>query len=298
MAESNQDNRFWNGQNIFVALLGGGVVVIPEHHAWGAVLICAGAVGFIHSNWRKPMMARPFLWFGAVLLTWIGIGYDYYDRHRISSPTFIADKMEQVVGQRFHNQEVIVDNKDFVDCTFENVSFVYKGTGYWKFNGSISGTNTARTTDPAADTFLQLVTFMQSSAESTGSTDVHVDLLDKNANFIKHLGTNMGRTLLPSTAQVFESHQQENVPSRLFRQEAVVLDGKNFMQCKFDNVTLVYNGTAPAALVGANFANNIVLRSEIPGVVVMAGLAESTITCRKVQWRSEIACRSSALYDR
>jgi hypothetical protein len=84
MQEDNKDNRFWKGQNIFVALLGGGVVVIPEHHIWGSVLIFLGALGFIHSVWEKPMKIRSAIWLGALLLTWVAIGYDYYDRHASS----------------------------------------------------------------------------------------------------------------------------------------------------------------------------------------------------------------------
>lgn len=47
--------------------------------------------------------------------------------------------------------------------------------------------------------------------------------------------------------------KMETVPSRVFRNETVVLDGKFFAQPTFDRVTFVYNGTAGFAMDNAHF---------------------------------------------
>ncbi|HTU43831.1 MAG TPA: hypothetical protein VMF91_02125 [Bryobacteraceae bacterium] len=45
----------------------------------------------------------------------------------------------------------------------------------------------------------------------------------------------------------------ERVPSRVFKDETVVLDGKFFLQPTFENVTFIYNGTAGVAMDNAHF---------------------------------------------
>lgn len=81
MQEDNTGNRFRIGQNIFLVLSGGGVVVIFEHFWPGLLLILFGAVGFVHSVWRPEMKpASSIIWAFALVLTWAAIGYDVYDR--------------------------------------------------------------------------------------------------------------------------------------------------------------------------------------------------------------------------
>src|ERR1700757_2316363 len=46
----------------------------------------------------------------------------------------------------------------------------------------------------------------------------------------------------------------ERVPSRIFRNETVVLDGKYFLQPTFDHVSFIYNGTAGVAMDNAHFS--------------------------------------------
>jgi hypothetical protein len=107
-----EDNRFWKGQNIFVALLGGGVVVVPEHSVYGSILIVLGALGFIHSVRVSPMKSLSSLaWIPALLLTWIGIGYDYYDRHALPQiPEFDEPQINSLhTGYGFRNGDCFVN---------------------------------------------------------------------------------------------------------------------------------------------------------------------------------------------
>ena len=52
----------------------------------------------------------------------------------------------------------------------------------------------------------------------------------------------------PATSQLIkfpENYSPTSVFGKTFRNERVILDGKNFQRCTFENVTFVYNGTTP-----------------------------------------------------
>lgn len=62
------------------------------------------------------------------------------------------------------------------------------------------------------------------------------------------------------------------VAGKTFRNERVELDGKEFRNCTFMNVKLVYNGRARAALIRNEFVNPPVLTSDNPAIDVAASL--------------------------
>ena len=49
-----------------------------------------------------------------------------------------------------------------------------------------------------------------------------------------------------------------------FRNQHVVVDGKEFTACRFYNVTLVYNGEAPMALFHCTFSGTIMIQADKP----------------------------------
>ena len=49
------------------------------------------------------------------------------DQTTLSAPT------EQVVGKTFQRQDVVIDNKIFIDCTFIGVRFIFNGTAGYTF---------------------------------------------------------------------------------------------------------------------------------------------------------------------
>jgi len=85
-----------------------------------------------------PMLLMALL----MLLTWLAVGFDYYDRHRItySAPGHV------IRGAVFENDVVEIDDKDFRGpCSFTNVTFVYRG-GPWNMeNCAVKGKITLRT---------------------------------------------------------------------------------------------------------------------------------------------------------
>jgi hypothetical protein len=135
--QNPHETRFWRGQNIFVVMAGGGVVIVPEHHIWGTSCILIGIVGFLYSSSRGGMKIQTTsaIWILALAMTWGSVGYDFYDRHH---PTFGYDvnrvwddskPLERVYNGNFQNQTVSLDGKYFLSPKFDNVTFAYEGIG-------------------------------------------------------------------------------------------------------------------------------------------------------------------------
>jgi len=61
------------------------------------------------------------------------------------------------------------------------------------------------------------------------------------------------RTHAEDTSKWTDIDKLEQVPSRVFRSETVVVDGKYFLSPTFDHVMFVYNGTAGVAMDDVHF---------------------------------------------
>jgi hypothetical protein len=59
----------------------------------------------------------------------------------------------------------------------------------------------------------------------------------------------------------------EIVQDRQFNNERVVIDGKSFRNCKFTNVTFVYNGTASFDLIGTDIYGSRWFSSDNPAII-------------------------------
>src|ERR1039458_4542744 len=130
MAEESNDRRFWIGQNWWVVLGGAGIFLLPEHRLYGSICTVLGLLGFISSIRSYSAMKttyQNFLWVAALLATWLGIGYDYYDRHDVSRWPVVVTKVDNLVrAESFSNQAVELDGRQFEDCIFTNVTFVFR----------------------------------------------------------------------------------------------------------------------------------------------------------------------------
>jgi hypothetical protein len=67
------------------------------------------------------------------------------------------------------------------------------------------------------------------------------------------------------------SNKKETIAKKHFMNERVVIDGKSFVECKFQNVTFVYNGTAPFDFISSEF-RGFSLASDNPGINDMVRL--------------------------
>jgi hypothetical protein len=75
----------------------------------------------------------------------------------------------------------------------------------------------------------------------------------------------------------------EAVVSAAYDNQTVVLDGRDFENCTFDNVTFIYKGTAPFVMTDPHFVNGgtIVIGSPNPVVNLTIALAERVMSIAK-----------------
>ncbi len=71
----------------------------------------------------------------------------------------------------------------------------------------------------------------------------------------------------------WENYQSAQVIGKRFAQTRVTLDGSAYINCEFDRVTLVYNGTAPFRLLNNHFTPPVQLDSEVPEIEAALELA-------------------------
>jgi hypothetical protein len=64
----------------------------------------------------------------------------------------------------------------------------------------------------------------------------------------------------------------ELVTDKAFRNERVNIDGKEFRNCTFDDVSLVYNGHAPVMMVGDTFRSTLMITTDDPSVGSTIGI--------------------------
>jgi hypothetical protein len=66
----------------------------------------------------------------------------------------------------------------------------------------------------------------------------------------------------------------EQIFKKIYHNQAVILDGKEFVDCTFDNVTLFYQGDAPFLLTDAHFpaGSHVRFGSNNPAIKIAAGL--------------------------
>ena len=71
------------------------------------------------------------------------------------------------------------------------------------------------------------------------------------------------------TSKEWSIYKKESVLNKTFRNERVVLDGKSFSGCTFQNVTFEYNGTAPFDLVKNNIYGSYILDSKNDEILLL-----------------------------
>jgi hypothetical protein len=109
----------------------------------------------------RGIISNPYWAFSPLVLillaTLILLGreFGYLGSKSQPSATFDPDKkLELVYSKPFKNQTVFVDGYNFMECTFDNVTFVYKGTAPFHFEHSYFPNGTTvrfGSTDPAVN---------------------------------------------------------------------------------------------------------------------------------------------------
>lgn len=105
----------------------------------------------------------------------------YINDHFVSSRQ-AASKVEQiglkhVIRQRFANETVEIDGKEFNSCVFENVTLVYRGSPFRLDRNKIIGILTIKTTHRAARLleFLNDLDFVQYQNKNGGVLRLHFE---------------------------------------------------------------------------------------------------------------------------
>jgi amino acid transporter len=127
------------------------ILLAPEEWVRGASLaacigyLAAGAaflfLGIMGPRIKEKLLGRrasPKLTAALIIsmaLTWIAVGYDYYDRHHPSSgydPNVAWDDkapLERIFNRKFVNETVVLDGRHFISPVFDNVTLYYEGMG-------------------------------------------------------------------------------------------------------------------------------------------------------------------------
>lgn len=62
------------------------------------------------------------------------------------------------------------------------------------------------------------------------------------------------------------------IAGQTFKNEKVKLDGKEFLNCNFEDVTIVYDGRYPVRMVGNRFQGSLDFTSDNPSIDVAVGI--------------------------
>src|SRR5438132_11878697 len=146
--------------SIGITVFGSGLLAIIKGGERMPYAIALMVLGFIVTAYavaahHYPRLPKVPIWIGMLLVTWGAIGYDVYDRHTASTAQFNTDLSKFVVvsHRKFVNEVVQLDNHRYEDCTFENVTFEYDGTGFVQMNDiHISGFKQFTTYSAAVET--------------------------------------------------------------------------------------------------------------------------------------------------
>lgn len=144
---SRAEKLFWVATSICVTLFGTGLLLFFEsdHFGWATLFTAGGLVGMASTLYERPAEAgiQRLVIAGiiALVLTWAFLGYDIYDRHRSQSLITTGSRITyinndawnhyaliQIWGKTFANQTVPLDGYEYINCDFNNVTFLYNGT--------------------------------------------------------------------------------------------------------------------------------------------------------------------------
>jgi hypothetical protein len=132
---------FWAGAKAVLDLIGRALAA--EDFSKPDGLVARGALWLFNTPWWVPAILAVAAVLGVLLLIYISIrngtanttsaakSNESLTQSRIQRefPTTDWDKpLTQIFRQHYKNETVQLDGKNFVECTFENVTFIYQGT--------------------------------------------------------------------------------------------------------------------------------------------------------------------------
>jgi hypothetical protein len=174
---------------LFVTIFGTGLLALIEgKYVWAGVLSLIGLGGFAyvwqHVSGQKSL-ARSLALVGAILTTWIFLGYDIYVHRNVTAASSVnvsdydLDQQwgtyhyTEVWNQSFKNLTVELDGISYRNCSFQNVTFHYRGKAPFSLEHcNFAGDLAIRSTNPPVKAALLLVAELQQVAGKTPKLDV------------------------------------------------------------------------------------------------------------------------------
>lgn len=108
----------------------------------GGLAACLSWAGVAPASLRQwgiaTVASNGKLYFGLALfvLSWAMSGISLYVGLHHDCSKIPSFNMDIVEGRSFRNEEVPLDGRKYVNCTFENVTFVFEGQGAFGFDNS------------------------------------------------------------------------------------------------------------------------------------------------------------------
>ncbi len=123
---------------------------------------------------RKVAATRLRFWLLSIVLVWVPIVCDYYDRHSNGSGYYVlpakawskwnalGNQMQFIHDRKFNNEDVQLDGHAYINCTFDHVTFWYDGTGPTEMRGEmdIDSASSIQTRNPAIAQFEDILTHL------------------------------------------------------------------------------------------------------------------------------------------
>jgi len=135
-------------------------------------------------SWTKrywPLIAMAILFVANCSVT----AWDTYDRRIKNNASDVSQlPSERIEDRAFENENVLLDGHDFIQCSFENVTFVENGTaGCSFFNCFIKGSTGITTQNLYIDYFLKAYLPMMEMMNARGGT-TEIQWFDKDGKRI------------------------------------------------------------------------------------------------------------------
>lgn len=153
-------------------LVGAGLLAVLDEYNWVAYLVLAVGTALLawpFLLWADAKIKRRFIAIALFVFLGLGVGFSIASVSR-PAPVEWKDKLTSVIGIHYRNESIVIDGKEFLDCTFENVKLIYNGTGRVSFKRyKFKGEFMLVTHNYPAMTFAQLVHLLPQAPGVTAS---------------------------------------------------------------------------------------------------------------------------------
>ena len=135
--------------------------------------------GAMESSGSPPSRRRHIVIVVLLVITWMALGFDYYDRHA-TKPQWTHRPLIQIRDKEFRAQTVPLDGYEYINCDFHEVTFEFQGIAPSRLTDSRihlrEGKNpiTLRSQSPVVGHTLTIVSSLNKAA-GIGNQDLQIN---------------------------------------------------------------------------------------------------------------------------